>query len=130
MGSLREALRAKGLGDDRQYYESIAASQLQEEAAEAKRKQAVKEKERRLEILQKATSPDSFRPDARKLLLAYPEMVQEILNIAHSRGLHEKRKQGGGRLIANLYELRNALKQSGLSDEEKRTLVDKLFTKR
>ncbi len=127
MGTLREGLRNVGLASEKQLREQDAEQLLRAEMETARRLQPTREKEKRFKILHETSSPDSFRREARKLLLAYPDLVQEILNIAHARGMHQKKKKGGGRLIANLYQVKEALQRSSLSDEAKRTLADKLF---
>ena len=127
MGTLRDALCNAGVVSEKQLRESEAETQLRAEMEAARRAQPVKEKEKRLGILRETSSPDTFRREARKLLLVFPNLVQEILNIAHGRGMHKKKDQGGGRLIANLYQVKEALQQGGLSDEAKQSLVDKLF---
>lgn len=96
----------------------------------ALRTKPTKEKEKRIGILRETSSPDTFRRESRKLLLQWPDLVQELLNIAHAQGMHQKKDKGGGRLIANLYQVKEALQQKGLSDEAKQALVDKLFSKK
>ncbi len=129
MADLRTALGNVGLASVRQLREGEAGALLQEEAETAKHLRSTKEREKRLDILRTTASPDTFRKEARKLLLQYPELVQELLNIAHSQGMQKKRNKGGTRLIANLYQVKEALNQNGLLHDAKYALVDKLFPK-
>ena len=134
MPNLQDALHGAGLVSDRQHGESAANAQLRAEVAAAQRDQPAKERERLLEVLRtgtKAAQPDTFRREARKLLLLDPGLIQEVLNIAHARGMHEKQPQGGKRLIANLYQVKDGLrKERLLSDEAKVAIVNGLFSKK
>lgn len=130
MGTLQDALRSTGLASEKQLCESQAEIYLRTEADAARNTKSAKEKEKRLGILRETSSPDTFRRESRKLLLLYPDLVQDLLNIAHSQGMHHKKDKGGRRLVANLYQLKEALQQSGLSDEAKQNLADKLFSKK
>ena len=130
MGTLQEALQKAGVASDRQVYETQAEMQIRAEMASTKSARPAKEKEKRLGILRETSSPDTFRREARKLLLLYPDLVQEILNIAHVQGMHHKKDRGGRRLIANLYLVKEAIQPTGLSDETKHDLADKLFSKK
>lgn len=129
MADLRSALGNAGLVSIRQLRESEAEAQLREEMQAAANAKSTNEREKRLGILRTTSSPDTFRKEARKLLLRHPELVQELLNIAHAQGMQKKRDKGGTRLIANLYQVKEALSQNGLSDEARQALVDKLFSK-
>jgi len=129
MRDLRMVLHGVGLASDRQFREAEASRQLDLEAeANAYRKTAA-EQDRRMEILHSSNSPDQFRREARRLLLQFPSLVQQIVNIAHERGMQKKTKQGGGRLIANLLQVRAALSKGSLSDEDRVKIVGKLFPK-
>ncbi len=130
MGTMQDALRNAGIASEKQVCESQAEIQLRSEMEAALRAKPTKEKEKRLGILRETSSPDTFRRESRKLLLQWPDLVQELLNIAHAQGMHGRKDKGGGRLIANLYQVREALQQKGLSDEAKQALVDKLFSKK
>ncbi|MDO8492820.1 MAG: hypothetical protein Q7S34_04220 [bacterium] len=130
MGTLQDALRDVGIASEKQLREAEAVTQLRAEMEIARLAQPTKEKEKRLGILRETSSPDSFRHESRKLLLLYPDLVQELLNIAHARGMQKKKDKGGTRLIANLYQVKEALHQGSLSDEDKKALVDKLFSKK
>jgi hypothetical protein len=130
MGTLQDALRGAGIASEKQVCESQAEIQLRAEMETALRAKPVKEKEKRLGILRETSSPDTFRRESRKLLLQWPDLVQELLNIAHAQGMHQKKDKGGGRLIANLYQVKEALQQKDLSNEAKQVLVDKLFSKK
>ena len=70
---------------------------------------------------------NQFRREARKLLLLDPSLIQRVLNIAHERGLQKKKECGGTRLIANLYQLREALE--GKCADEAKSVVNKNFAK-
>lgn len=130
MGTLQDAIRNAGVASEKQLREVEAETQLKAEMEAARRARPAKEKEKRLGILRETSSPDTFRREARKLLLLYPELVQELLNIAHGQGMHNKKDKGGRRLIANLYQVKGALQQDSLPDETKQALVDKLFSKK
>lgn len=130
MGTLQDALRSAGVVSEKQVCESQAEMQLRAEMEATLRTKPVKERGKRLGILRETSNPDTFRRESRKLLLQWPDLVQELLNIAHAQGMHKKKEKGGGRLIANLFQVREALQQSGLSDETKQALVDKLFSKK
>lgn len=129
MGTLQDSLRKAGVVSEKLFSETDAARQLEAEVEAARLAKPAKEKEKRFGILRETTNPDAFRREARRLLLLAPGAIQEVLNIAHAQGMHKKRDKGGMRLIANLYEVKNAL--SGVSDESvKHDVVDKLFSKR
>ena len=130
MGTMQDALRGAGVVSEKQFRETDAAAQLTAEMEAARKTKPAKEREKRLSILRQETSPDGFRREARKLLLLDPEIVQELLSIAHTQNMHHKREKGGTRLIANLYQVREAITKPDLSDEAKRDLADKLFSKR
>lgn len=87
------------------------------------------EKLKRLDILKETSSADTFRQEARKVLLLDSHLIHEMINLAHARKMHEKKKQGGGRLIANLYQLRDSL-AALFGNENRRDVVEKLFHKR
>jgi flagellar biosynthesis/type III secretory pathway protein FliH len=124
---LRAAFLQAGLIPEKQVREADAEQFLRAEMEAAKRAKPAKEKEKRMGILAKTTAPDLFRREARKTLLLYPDVLQEIISLAHAQGMKEKKSKGGSWLVANLYQLREALTQPGLSDEAKKALVDKLF---
>ncbi len=130
MPDLKHALRSAGLLSERQFRESEATEQLLAEANAAKLRKSANETEKRLGILRESNSSDQFRREARKLLLQQPSLAQQIINIAHERGMQKKKDKGGGRLIANLLQLREALSKNGLSDADRTTIVDKNFSKR
>lgn len=130
MGTLQDGLLKADIASVKQHREIDALRQLGEEFELARRAQPEKEKQKRLGILQATSSPDAFRREARRLLLIEPGLVQEVLNIAHAQGMHGKREKGGTRLIANLYQVKEAFQQKGLSGEDKKSLVGKLFSKK
>ncbi len=130
MGTLQDGLRKAGIVSEKQLRETEAEVQLRAEMEAARRLAPTKEREKRLGILHKTSSPDDFRQEARKLLLREPDLVQELINIAHAQGMRDKKDKGGGRLIANLYQVREALQQKGLSGEAKQAIVDKQFSKK
>ncbi|MBU6388331.1 hypothetical protein KGQ72_00395 [Patescibacteria group bacterium] len=130
MGTLQDALHTAGVASEKQVCELQAEIQLRAEVEAAQRLKPTKEKEKRLGILRETSSPDTFRREARKLLLQWPDLVQELLNIAHAQGMHQKKDKGGTRLIANLYQVRESLQQAGLSDEAREALVSKLLPKK
>lgn len=109
MASLQETLRNTGRVSEGQLSIASAEIQMRKEMEDIRRAQPAKEKEKRLGILRQTSSPDTFRKEARKLLLSEPSLVQDLLNIAHARDMQKKKDRGGTRLIANLYELRGAL---------------------
>ena len=88
------------------------------------------EREEQLKILRETSSPDTFRKEARKLLLNAPDLLPGIINIAHTRGMHksDKKSQGGGRLAADLYQLRGAFEDQNLKGENRESLVQRLFS--
>lgn len=131
MGTLQEGLYKTGMITERTIRESEAEQLLRAEMREARLAKPAKERERRLGILKGTSSPDTFRAEARKLLLEQPELslLYEVLTLAHARGMHEKRNKGGGRLIANLYATREALKNV-LSGVDPRAAVDKALPKK
>lgn len=127
---MRDALQRAGLITERQRREADAAEELDDQMEVGRVARADRERDKRLGILKGSSSPDSFRREARKLLLNEPNLVQQILDIAHERGMQHKRDKGGGRLIANLYQVRGALDERGLSADQKRDIVDKSFSKK
>ena len=129
MNQLRGAFGKAGLVSERQVRESNAAVQIEKELQSARLAQSAREKEKRMEILRKTTDPSQFRREARKIFLLYTDadLVLEIINLAHVQGMKEKKSKGGTWLIANLYQLREALQKDGLSEEAKKAIVDKLF---
>lgn len=130
MGTLQEAMQKAGVASDRQVHETQAEMEIRAEMEAAKNARPWKEKEKRFGILRETLSPDTFRREARKLLLLDHSLVQEILNIAHAQGMHRKKDKGGGRLIRDLYLVKEATQSTGLSNEAKQSLVDKLFPKK
>lgn len=129
MPSLQDALAKAGAVSVRQEREAEAARVLGVDLDAQRLTQAVKAKEKRLEIMQTTTKPAEFRYEARKVLLEEPHRIQEILNLAHECGMNKKKDQGGGRLVAQLFELRDTLGRAKTLDEEKQT-VDRLFPKK
>lgn len=128
MNDLRGALFKAGIASERQFREAEASQELAFEAqGNAQRKSAV-EIERRMTILRSTGKPDLFRREARKLLLQSPSLLREIIEIAHSQGMRAKHKQGGGRLIASLLQLRDSLSKAGLTDADKVRIVDTTFS--
>lgn len=125
MGSLLEELSRNGLVSVKSVEETRATIFLQTEIGEAQKKKMVQGKEKRMEILNQTSSPDTFRREARKLLLDNPDTVQEVLNIAHAQGMHKKKGKGGTRLIANLYQVKEAIGKVNQAD--KTGVVNKLF---
>lgn len=130
MGTMRNALLDAGLASERQHRETEAAAQLRADMEAARRVRPAKEKSKRLEILRNTSAPEPFRREARRLLLLEPGLVQEVLAIAHTQQMHKKGERGGKRLIADLYQLKEMLAQSGLSNEARISIVDKRFSKR
>lgn len=130
MGTLQDGLRAAGLASEKQLREEEAMQAMRQDMEATLKAKPLKEKEKRLGILRETSSPATFREEARKLLVQYPELVQEILNIAHTRDMHKKKDKGGTKLIAHLYQVKEALRRNGLSDDDKKTLVAQLFPKK
>lgn len=128
MHSLQDALRGVGLVSEKQIRESDAEAQLRAEMEAARQAKPAKEREKRMGILAKTHAPDLFRREARKIMLLYPETVDEIIKLAHAQGMKEKKSKGGSWLVANLYQVREALQQNGLSDEAKKAAVDRIFS--
>lgn len=118
MNSLQSALLKTGLIPERQAKELEANKFLQSDIEQGRIVKASSEKNKRMKILDETSSPDTFRREARKLLLNNPGLVQEILAIAYKQGMQNKKNKGGGRLIANLIQVREAQKQ-GPADIEK-----------
>ncbi len=130
MNSLQNALKSAGLVSVKQERVADAEMQLRLEQEAAEHAKPMKEMERRRSILREAKAPDLFRREARKILLSDPEQIHELINLAHSQGMKEQKAKGGTWLIANLYQVRQAIQRSGLSQEDKITLVDRLFSKK
>jgi hypothetical protein len=130
VNNLQSALSKAGLVSEKQVCETSAEAQLHQEMEAARLAKPVKEKEKRMGILAETVAPALFRREARKLLLLYPDagQAQDIINLAHAQGMKEKKAKGGAWLIANLYQVKEALQQSGLSDEAKKAIVDKKFS--
>lgn len=118
MNSLQSALFSTGLVPERQAKEIEAQKFLRVDIDRGRLAKALGDQNKRMRILGETSSPDTFRREARKLLLNNPAIVQEILAIAYKQGMQTKKNKGGGRLIANLIQVREALKQ-GQADVEK-----------
>lgn len=118
MRTLRDGLLGAGFVSVKGQKEAEALAFLQRDIEVAQQRKKIMEQEKRMGILSKTSSPDLFRREARKLLLGNPSLVQEILSIAYGQGMQNKKNKGGGRLIANLIQVREALKQ-GQADVEK-----------
>lgn len=129
--SIRDQLFFAGLITERQIREDEARDMLQSEMEATQAAKPAKEREKRLGILRKSTDVAQFRRESRKLLLEQPDirLVDEIIRLAHAQGMKGKKKQGGTWLIANLYQVREALEKTK-NDEERRTIVEKLFSKK
>lgn len=121
-----EALRKAGLIPERQGRLMEAQAMLDAEVEVGRQQRAERERQKRFDILKKSTDPASFRREARKLLLNDANLVVEILAICRSRGLQNKKEKGGGRLNAQLIQVREALRPN-MSVERKREIVDELF---
>lgn len=120
MSTLQDALCQSGIVPVRQVKEAEAQEYLDREARIAALARSLSIQNKGIKILGETSSPDVFRREARKLLLHNVELIQEILSIAYKQGMHKKKEKGGGRLIANLIQVREA-KKIGQAD------VDKLF---
>lgn len=129
MASLQDALHKAGAVSVKQAREAEAAQVLQMDVVAARSRSAVAKLEKRVGILMESTDPASFRREARKILLERPDIIHEVIQIAHQRGLKEKKEKGGTRLIANLLQLRQALSEVW-TDEAKKDIVDKTFSKK
>lgn len=129
MADLRTALHGAGFASERKLREANAADWLKRDQESARQRKIEGEIEKRKEILRNSNSPDQFRREARKLLLQHPTFVQEVLQIAYARGMQKKKDKGGGRLIANLLQIRESIGRGRNSDEAYRAFVDKILTK-
>jgi hypothetical protein len=132
MPSMLQALGNAGLVSEKVLHERTAQEQLNEdERMRALTKKVVDgqlaERDRRLEIMDRTTSIETFRFEARKLLINEPGLIQHVINIVHDRDLKEKPK--GGVLLAHLLQLRTALSSVEDADEKSAT-VKRVFTKR
>ena len=114
MNSIRDGLVNAGLISKREA--ELTAGLAAPHAGSAK---SANEVERRLDILKCCQNPDQFRREARKVLVAKPSMINIVLNLAHANGMRTKHNQGGGRLIANLMQLREELNDVRLSEVQR-----------
>jgi hypothetical protein len=130
MGTLQTSLRNVGLISERSLRETEASVFLHQEGDTARATKALRELEKRLEIMRSTSSPPAFRREARKVLLQNPDSVHEILRIAHAQGMQNRKSQGGTWLVANLYQVREILAKQKMSYEEKTAFVDKNFAKK
>lgn len=127
MPDLRNALFAAGLASERQLKETEARERLEAEMDQARMAKRNRDRAKRLEILRKTSAPCQFRRQARKLLLQDPDLLQEIINLAHSRGL--KKKPEGNAMIANLLQIRNTFKyHPELQSKQRIEFIDRLFS--
>lgn len=118
MSSLQDALSQSGIVPIRQVKEAEAQQFLQRDIEIARLAKSLSLQNKGIRILGETTSPDLFRREARKLLLYNAELIQEILSIAYKQGMHQKKDKGGGRLIANLIQVREALKNGPADMDE------------
>lgn len=102
----------------------LAGMGFASEVKEEKRKLTDKEiKAQRYTNLYSAISPDTFRTEARKLLLSRPGFIQEIIDVGHSIEIG-KMPNGGARLNRDLYAVRDLLNASNLTGAQKFSIVD------
>jgi len=121
-----EALRKAGIIPEHEGRLSEAQAMLDADLERERRAKTDREKKKRLDTLQSTKTPDRFRKEARRLLLIEPDLTAQVLEVARRNGLHLKRDKGGGRLNAQLIQLRDSLRPN-MSVERKRELVDELF---
>lgn len=84
------------------------------------------EKERRLDVLKKTSSPHTFQQESKKLLILFPdfEFVCDLLQIAYDREMDKKKQEGGCKLIARFNAIKNALKQNrNMSYDDKKNII-------
>jgi hypothetical protein len=133
MSALRQALEKQGFkpGHDviRHEKEAEARDYLAAEDRSLKAGKRDSDREKILGELSATSSVQKFRALAKKLLLLFPELIGEVVQIAHARGMREKRKEGGAALIAQLLQTRTDLSATGLSDEEKARIVSRTISK-
>ncbi len=130
--AMQEAL-LKGLGQEssllnvRTLRESEASMHIAEEVEAGRRRKVLADREKRFAILRGNSKPEEFRREARKLMLEEPDLWEQILGIAHDRGLGSNRK-GGSAIVGNLYALRDELAKPGLKHEDRRAIVGRKFS--
>lgn len=127
MNDMLSALRNAGVVSEKTLREAEAQQLLDAEEASGHLRRDTGERERRLEILRTTNSVPTFRLEAHKLLLAFPELTSDVVGLAHERKMKEK-MNGGKRLIANLLELRNTLRH--VRDEDKADYVKRILPKK
>lgn len=133
MSALRQALQKKGFQPSssqiREEKEAEASLYLAEEASNLSAGKRDQQRNKLQEQLSEISSVQKFRVLSKKLLLIDPQLAGEVVRIAHSRGIREKRKEGGVALIAQLIQTRNALQVSGLSEQEMSNIVNRTISK-
>ena len=129
MSDMFSALKNAGVIPEKVLRESEAQKQLDAEEESAQSRRDVGERERRLEILRETNSVGTFRFEAHKLLLAFPELIYEVVRFVHDER-NFKSKPGGGRLIANLLALRNDLARHSKTDEDKASYIRSVLPKK
>ncbi|USN87588.1 MAG: hypothetical protein H6779_04235 [Candidatus Nomurabacteria bacterium] len=133
MSALREALQQKGFSASdaqlREIEEAKAVEIMKEQDAQLKAGRFEVQKKEILDNLNSTSSIKKFRSLSRKLLLMSPDLVGDVVKIAHQRGVKRQPKQGGTALIAQLLEIRELLQKRDLTEAEKTRIVDRTLTK-
>lgn len=118
MSDMFSALKNAGLIPEGVLQEAEAQKLLDDEEASRHSLRDVSERERMLEILRKTNSVPTFRFEAHKLLLAFPELIQEVVALVHD-GRNFQNKPGGRVLVAQVLSLRNDLRIARTPEERK-----------
>lgn len=129
MNDMFSALKQAGVLSEKVVRETEAQKQLDAEEDVAKLRRNSGERERRLEILKKTNSVPTFRLEAHKLLLAFPDLIYEVVNLVHDQR-DFKKKAGGRVLVAQLLQLRNDLRDHAKTTQEKEGYVRVVLPKK
>lgn len=132
MPDLKQALKKAGFTTHavvRDEKEAEAWEYLNAEARMTQHSKRAAEKEKILEQLNQISSVSKFRVLSRKLLMAHPSLIEDVVRIAHARGIHTTKDKGGRALIAQLLQTRSALSVNGLTDEQMTRVVNETITK-
>ena len=133
MSALRQALEKQGFKPGHEVVRHEKETEARDYlAAEDRTLRAGKRDNDRGKIvgeLNATTSVKKFRALAKKLLLLFPEQIEEVVRIAHAQGIKEKRSGGGAALIAQLLQTRTALSATGLKEDDKASIINRTISK-
>ncbi len=118
MNSLAESLLKAGLVDQQSFNQVSASKRQKEKSLEGQNTSRLLTDSGRpvsLDRLQSSTSVSEFKDVAKKLLMEWPELINEVIQAAHNF----KDKDGGKKLIWLMYQIKDGLATIKLEEREK-----------